>query len=369
MNERFIYLALRYSTSFSARGFHKLIAYFGDPQKLFNASLNDLLTIDGINRQKCEQLIADLNNFNIEKTERELHDRNISFSAFCDATYPIGLKEIFDPPLVLFTKGQPLSSRQYALGIVGTRRASAYGKRATEMIVNGMEAIGGTIISGMAKGIDSIAHSTALERSLYTIAVLGTGVDHIYPYENKGLYEKIMASGTIVSELLPGSKPERFTFPLRNRIISGMSRGVAVIEASLKSGAMITAKYAVEQNRDVFAVPGSIFSDNSSGVHFLIKEGAIVLEKPEDIFKQWNISSIEQAAEKIMRIQLTEDEKRIIDVLATSQGLPLTIDDIYARVAQTMSLNSVMSTLMMLAMRKDIDEVQGKQYILLKEVI
>lgn len=369
MDERFYYLALRHQSAFGARVILKLISFFGSAKKLWEATADELLSIENIEHQRVQKYLHDRDAIDIDAILSALKNRTIDFTAICDDNYPLMLKEIYDPPLILFTRGQPLSNRQYTLGIVGTRRATAYGKRATEMIVQGMASIQGVIVSGMAKGIDSVAHTAALHHQLYTIAVLGTGVDVIYPYENKQLYEKICENGTIVSELLPGATPERFTFPLRNRIISGLSRGIVVVEASFKSGALITAKYALEQNRDIFAVPGSVFSDGSTGVHYLLKEGALFLEKPDDIFKQWNIRSTDSVVEKIAIKELTTDEKTIIDVLAAAQGTAMTVDDIYARVAAKMPLSGVMSTLMLLALKNVIDEVQGKQYMLIKEVV
>ncbi len=369
MNERFFYLALKYQTAFSARAVVKLISRFKSAKNLWNVSEKDLTDIEGLDIVRIRKFLTERDACDIDEKLRFLHEHEIGFTSLIDNNYPLLLKEIFDPPLVLFTRGQPLSNRQYTLGIVGTRRATVYGKRATEMIVQGMATIQGVIVSGMAKGIDSVAHTAALHHGLYTIAVLGTGVDIIYPYENKHLYERICNNGTVVSDLLPGARPERFTFPLRNRIISGLSRGIVVVEASMKSGALITAKYALEHNRDIFSVPGSIFSDASTGVHYLIKEGAILLEKPDDILKQWNITSIGSAIEKIVINDLTSDEKTIIDVLAGSQGTAMTIDDIYGRVASKMPLSGVMSTLMLLSLKKVIDEVQGKQYMLIKEVV
>lgn len=369
MDERFYYLALRHQSAFGARVIIKLISHFGTAQKLLEITEKELLSIEGIEAKRVQKFLKERDALDIDAILRALKNRDIDFTAICDDNYPLLLKEIYDPPLILFTRGNPLSNRQYTLGIVGTRRATAYGKRATEMIVQGMASIQGVIVSGMAKGIDSVAHTAALNHGLYTIAVLGTGVDVVYPYENKQLYDKIYTHGTIVSDLLPGATPERFTFPLRNRIISGLSRGIVVVEASFKSGALITAKYALEHNRDIFAVPGSIFSDGSTGVHYLLKEGAIFLEKPEDILKQWNINSTHTAIEKIAIKELTTDEKTIIDVLATAQGTAMTVDDIYSRVATKMPLSGVMSTLMLLALKNVIDEVQGKQYMLIKEVV
>jgi len=202
--------------------------------------------------------------------------------------YPKPLKKIIDPPRVLYYRGDLEIQNKPVLAVVGTRRCSDYGKQATMEIVTGLSRAGFVIVSGMAHGIDTIVHQTALENNAKTIAVLGTGIDKksIYPQENIGLAEKIIKSkGAVISEFPPGTPGHKSNFPQRNRIISGLSLGVLVIEAKQRSGALITANHGIRQGKIIFALPGSIYSPNSGGCHYLIKKGAKLVESADDIFK------------------------------------------------------------------------------------
>jgi DNA processing protein len=211
-----------------------------------------------------------------------------------DKNYPSLLKKIKNPPKVIYFLGE-IKEKENCLAVVGTRRCSPYGKEAVSKIVSDLVEADLTVVSGFAPGIDTIAHKTAIEKGKRTIAVLGTGLDRksIYPRENIKLVEKILETGgALISEFEPGTHGTKYTFPKRNRIISGLSLGVLVVEAKLKSGALITAKYAREQKRKIFAIPGSIFSQNSKGCHFLIKNGAKLVESAEDILKELKMKNL-----------------------------------------------------------------------------
>jgi DNA processing protein len=214
--------------------------------------------------------------------------------AINDKEYPEALRIIKNPPLVLFIKGI-IDLADYFFAVVGTRNPSAYGKQTAMEITARLVDAGLTIVSGLAPGIDTLAHVSAVERNRKTIAVLGTGIDKksIYPKENIGLAERIVETGgCLVSEYPPGTSGSRFTFPQRNRIISGLSRGVLAVEAKEKSGTLITANYALSQKRKIFAVPGSIYSDNSKGTNMLIKKGAKLVQNANDILEGLNLSGI-----------------------------------------------------------------------------
>lgn len=232
-----------------------------------------------------------------------------------DSFYPQSLKKIIDPPRVLYYKGNLDFNNAPTIGVVGARRCSNYGKQATIEIVSKLAQAGFIIVSGMAKGIDTIAHQTALDYNSKTISVLGTGIDDesIYPPENLGLSKKIIENnGAIISEYPPGTTGYKSNFPERNRIISGISQAVLVIEAKGKSGALITARHAKRQGKMIFALPGSIYSPNSKGCNQLIKNGAKLIDGAEDIFKEFGLSP------KIIRqkiINITQEEKSIIDIL------------------------------------------------------
>jgi DNA processing protein len=211
-----------------------------------------------------------------------------------DKNYPSLLKKIKNPPKVIYFLGE-IKEKENCLAVVGTRRCSPYGKEAVSKIVSDLVEAGLTVVSGFAPGIDTIAHKSAIEKGKRTIAVLGTGLDRksIYPRENIKLVEKILETGgALISEFEPGTHGTKYTFPKRNRIISGLSLGVLVVEAKLKSGALITTKYAREQKRKIFAIPGSIFSQNSKGCHFLIKNGAKLVESAEDILKELKMKNL-----------------------------------------------------------------------------
>jgi len=216
-----------------------------------------------------------------------LTDNNAFMINISQKEYPELLKEIYFPPPILFCKGlKNISENNLKIAVVGTRRCSDYGQEAAGYISRELSKIGFTIISGMALGIDKTAHFAAIKETGGSIGVLGTGIDIEYPYENKRLYNEIIVNGGLVTEFLPGTPPLKSNFPARNRIISGMSIGVIVIEAGEKSGAVVTAKSAIRENREVFAVPGSIFSDKSKGCHNLIKSGAKLVESIDDILDE-----------------------------------------------------------------------------------
>lgn len=214
---------------------------------------------------------------------------------FSQQEYPQLLKEIYNPPKTIYCQGNLLPQEKYPLAVVGTRKMSAYGRRVTEFLVKELVQQGITIISGLALGIDTVAHQTTLKEKGKTIAVCGNGLNNIYPFKNKGLAEKIIKSGgAVISEYSPETRPSKWTFPARNRIISGLSLGTLVIEAPEKSGALITARFALDQGREVFAVPGSIYQENSQGCHKLIKMGAKPVTCPEDILQSFDFETRQQ---------------------------------------------------------------------------
>ena len=207
-----------------------------------------------------------------------------------DKNYPQLLKEIYDPPQTLYVNGQLKAVEKYPLAVVGTRKISSYGQQITQSLVKALARAGLTIISGLALGVDGLAHQATLDVGGRTIAVLGSSLDIIYPPSHEKLAQRIVESdGAIISEYPPKTRPSKWTFPARNRIVAGLSLGVLVIEAPKRSGALITARFALDQGREVFAVPGSIYNKNSAGCHLLIKLGAKPVTKPEDILESFNL--------------------------------------------------------------------------------
>ncbi|RMD99658.1 MAG: DNA-protecting protein DprA, partial [Calditrichaeota bacterium] len=251
-----------------------LLAKFGKPSAVVSASMSELVATERIDAGLAQNIkrAAELD---FGRTQlKKVFDSDYRVISFWSQEYPGLLKQIDDPPILLFVWGQLLPTDAYALALVGTRVPTQYGRQVTEKITSGLVDAGATIVSGLARGIDTIAHAETVKRGGRTLAVLGSGLDLIYPAENRSLAQAIVENGAVVTEFAFGTKPDAVNFPRRNRIISGLSLGTIVIEAREKSGALITANIALEQNREVFAVPGSIFSPPSQGCHALIKEGA-----------------------------------------------------------------------------------------------
>lgn len=292
-------------------------AWQADSQKLLQAGL-DSETVAALSNHRHQ--------IDPAKLWARLNELKISVVALFDEAYPKLLKEIADPPPLLFYKGSAAAWQNQCLAIVGSRRPTGYGLRVTSELGKDLAVAGLTIVSGLAYGIDTAAHQAALEIKTPTIAVLASGLDIIYPAANRNLADKIMADGgALLSEFTPGRPPLKQNFPYRNRIIAGLARGTLVTEATLDSGALITAKLALEYNRDVFAVPGSIFSDPSQGTNELLKLGARLVTKSSDILDYFGLDqtshrpriSLNDAQEKFLEI-FTREPKNLNDLIVES---------------------------------------------------
>lgn len=314
--------------------------------------------------------VCEVINAPIQAAEKEIQKaKNLDASLFCleDDEYPSLLKNIYDPPPVLYVKGEKMTLDTKALAIVGTRRASRYGKEMAKKLAFELASSGVTVVSGMAVGIDTAAHEGALEANGKTIAVFGCGVDVIYPPSNRELAKKIELSGALVSEFPLGTGAERGNFPRRNRVIAGLALGTIVVEGHYDSGAMITAKYALEEGREVFAVPGDVQHDQSKGPHWLIKQGAKLVESVDDILEELPTITTRRISDsklkKYRREQdysnLTEDEQKIVKTLSFE---PKYIDSISAETH--LSIPQVSSLLMMLEVKKIIRQLPGKMFVL-----
>lgn len=264
--------------------FKFLIDAFDNPEGVLHASFNTLKSI-GIKDDLINRIIANKEKAWLasEQDVNYINNNNIKVFTWDSPEYPELLKEIHSPPPVLYCAGNLVNEDKYSLAIVGSRNTSSYGLQVTKMLAGELSQSGLTIVSGMARGIDSIAHTAALEQGGRTIAVLGSGIDVIYPPENKPLYERIVQQCAVISEFPIGTPPLPHNFPVRNRLVSGLSLGVLVIEAREKSGALITADYALQQNREVFAVPGNMTSLSSRGSNRLIRDGAKMIETSQDV--------------------------------------------------------------------------------------
>lgn len=278
-----------------------------------------------------------------------------------DKNYPAILKEIHNPPQELYIKGEIIPQDKVAIAVVGTRKCTQHGKQVTLDIAGKLAKLGITIVSGLAKGIDSWAHQAALENNGRTIAVLGTGMDKesFYPLSNYELSEKIAKNGAVISEYPIGTRGTQFTFPQRNRIVSGLSLGVIVVEAPEKSGALITATLAVEQNREVFAIPGSIYEKNSQGTNKLIKIGAKLVTDVDDVLEELNLSHLIKSLKKKKYKSENKQEEIIISLLSAQ---PTHIDEVIKK--SKLPSSTVNSTLMILELKNAIRNLGNNQFIL-----
>jgi len=278
-----------------------------------------------------------------------------------DKNYPAILKEIHNPPQELYIEGEIIPQDKVAVAVVGTRKYTQYGKQVALDIAGKLAKLGITIVSGLAKGIDTFAHQAALENNGRTIAVLGTGMDResFYPASNFELSKKITKNGVVLSEYPIGTRGTQFTFPERNRIVSGLSLGVVVVEAPEQSGALITATLAIEQNREVFAIPGSIYEKNSQGTNQLIKIGAKLVSDVDDILEELNLSHLRKTASK-KKIKPENKEEEIIISFLSAQ--PTHIDEIIKK--SKLSTAIVNSTLMILELKGGVRNLGKGNYIL-----
>ncbi|MHB9110095.1 MAG: DNA-processing protein DprA [Armatimonadota bacterium] len=266
----------------------RLLEAFPQPAAILSATPHEWMARAKLSAAACQRLVSAANGDLAGELER-LERLGIRVIGLHDDAYPARLRTIYDPPAVLFVKGTLLPEDSRAIAIVGSRRASPYGRHVAAELAAGLAGHGFTVVSGLALGADAAAHEGTLRAGGRTLAVLGGGVDIIYPPEHAGLYGRIAASGAVISEAPPGAPSTKSSFPIRNRIISGLSVGVVVVEAPEKSGALITATHALEQGREVFAVPGSVNSAQSRGSHKLLRDGAHLVESVEDILEEINL--------------------------------------------------------------------------------
>lgn len=262
----------------------KLIARFGSPGEVLNAPSSALADVIGYSYAHIISHYREA--VDVDRELKRIEKNNVRVITLDDNSYPISLAELYDPPIVLYVKGELKDTDLYSVSIVGTRNCSPYGAKVTEYFSRGLAEVGITVVSGLAIGVDGIAHQSALKAGGRTIAFLGSGIDVIYPSKHEELYREIQKNGAVISTFPMGTQPIGKNFPIRNRFISGFSFGTIVTEAGLSSGALITAKYAVEQGKTVFAVPGPIGYPGSEGPHWLINQGAKLIEKISDIVEE-----------------------------------------------------------------------------------
>ena len=339
-----------------------LLQHFGDVETAWNASPQDLRAA-GLGPKLVEtfqQVRADVS---LERVWERMQHQGIQVLTWEDEDYPSRLKEIDQPPPVLYLRGSLIPEDEWAVAIVGTRGITPYGRQMTADLASILARRGVTVVSGLARGVDAEAHKAVLAAGGRTFAVLGSGVDHIYPPEHRQLAERILSSGALISDYAPGTPPDGINFPPRNRIISGLSLAVIVVEAGEHSGALITAEFAVEQGREVFALPGNINAPKSIGCNRLIQQGARPLLGPDDVLETLDLASAQQ--HRVARLVLPKDEveSRLLAVLSKE---PLHVDEIRAQV--DMPIEKVSATLALMELKGMVRQVGGMQYVTVHDV-
>jgi DNA processing protein len=368
------WIALNMVRGIGPKTANQLLKHFGSPAQVFTAS-RSALEKEGLKPQTIQELkdseILEKANAEIERLEA-LAARVITLE---DEDYPVSLREIYDPPIAIYVRGDLTAAvRRPCLGIVGSRRCSTYGINAAQSLARDLSANGLTIVSGMARGIDAASHRGALEAGGLTLAIIGTGLETTYPKEHKKLEDEIISQGAVISEFPLGTPPLPQNFPYRNRVISGLCFGVMVVEAAEHSGSLITARLAYEQGREVFAIPGNITSQTSFGPNFLIKDGAklvqhwrdVVEELPREI-KQAILGVPAKDGEKdgtnieplFEALEFTDAERKVLDLL-TSEA-PAHIDQLL--MASEIGQAELLSALLTLEMKDRIKQLPGKSFL------
>lgn len=338
----------------------QLLDHFGTAAAVFRAAPSTLRGVPGIGPKLCSALVK-IQERNLAADYEQWRAQGVRLLVEGSAEYPAALAEIPDPPGLLFQRGELLASDQLAIAIVGTRHCTSYGKMMAERLATGLARNGYTIVSGLARGIDAVAHETALKCGGRTIGVLGGGVCKIYPAEHHDLAERVIKQGALLSETEPNADPVKGAFPQRNRIISGLSHGVVVIEASITSGSLITARLALEQGREVFAVPGRADQEGSRGCHRLIRDGAKLVETIDDILEELGplMKPTETITGQVIQhpaeLQLNEIERAVLDQVAVEAT---NIDSIMAQCG--LPPGQVLATISVLEMKKLIRRVSGQ---------
>lgn len=353
-------LQLALTPGVGPKTYRALIEYFGSAEAAAVAAPSQLRKVFGVGPKLMRAIIDTRANLDIDSELKACAEQQVAVVTVDSVGYPRPLREIHSPPTVLFVRGELLPSDTLAIAIVGTRHATSYGVRQAERLATGLSHAGLTIVSGLARGIDAAAHRGALQAGGRTVAVLGCGVLNIYPPEHDELAEKILQRGALLSEAPPHSQPHSGMFPQRNRLISGLCLGVIVVEAAQRSGALISAEHAMEQGREVFAVPGPVDSRTSRGCHQLIRDGAKLVETVDDVLEELGplVEATPREDGRIVRhpaeLQLNVQEQTVLDAATTE---PLSIDQVVVR--SGLPVHRVLATLSVLEMRRLIRRLSG----------
>jgi DNA processing protein len=342
----------------------KLLGRFGTPRAVFEAAPAELREVEGVGPKLVERIRLASDEIDAEDEIAHCRGHGVTILTELDSAYPRMLREIHDPPGLLFVRGTILSGDALAIGIVGTRHATPYGLRQADRLARALSRTGLTIVSGLARGIDAAAHRGALGAGGRTIAVLAGGVLNVYPPEHQQLAEEIAAQGAVLSETPPRAEPLAGVFPQRNRLISGLSLGVIVVEAADRSGALITARHAMEQGKEVFAVPGSVENRTSRGCHRLIRDGVTLVESADDVLEQLGplVEAVPtesgQPIHHPAELLLNETEQQVLSAIGT-EAMPL--DEVITSTG--LPVPQVLATISVLEMRRLIRRLSGNNVI------
>lgn len=359
LDSKAYYVLLSMVEGLGPRRLNSLISFLGSAEGVWLANEKVLRSVPDIPPKVITALIDKRKKLNPDAEIEKLNKSGIKVISLDDSEYPPALRQIFDPPKILYLRGNTEVLTKPMFAIVGARKASHYGLTVAEHIAGELAKVGLCIVSGMARGIDTSAHKGALGVGKPTVAVLGCGVDVVYPRENKGIMDKIIENGAVISEFPLGTAPMAGNFPQRNRVISGLAKGIMVVEAADKSGSLITADFALEQGRDVFAVPGQITNPLNKGAHRLIKQGAKLVEEARDVLEElgYDVSFLEQHGPKPEE-DLTGNEKMIYNIIS---DVPISSETIIDKAG--LSSSEVLSSLLMMEMKGVVKQLPGQCYV------
>jgi DNA processing protein len=335
--------------------------HFPGMEEAWRAGVSELRAA-GLDAKLAARIASERADISPDDVMERLAGHGITALTWHDPAYPPRLKEIYDLPPVLYVRGRLTAADEWCVAVVGTRRPTPYGRQVAEEITYGLAANGICVVSGLARGVDSIAHRTALEAGGRTVAVMACGLDIVYPPEHAGLAREIMERGALVSDYPPGTEPRGEFFPRRNRIMSGLSLGVLIVEGDVKSGAMITARLALEQDREVFAVPGSVFSVQSRGPNQLIQEGAKLVHRVEDVLEELNLTMVPQQIEMKESMPATDTEAALLRHITRE---PVHVDEVCRE--SGLPIATVSSVLAMLELKGLVRQLGPMSYVRARE--
>lgn len=341
-----------------SRRIRALIGRFKTPENVFNAPIRQLVEVEGIEKTLALIIKKGGDRAYVDSQLSKIKEHQVHIITYWDSNYPGLLKQVSDPPILFFYRGNPDCLQKPAIGIVGTRVPSTYGKLMADKFARELAEQNIVVVSGLARGVDTIVHRATVRANGQTVAVLGSGLDQIYPEENKKLATEICENGMVLSEFPMGAKPDAPHFPRRNRIISGLSAGILVIEAGIKSGALITADFALEQNREVFAIPGNLNNPKSHGTNMLLQQGAKLVMTVNDILDEIGQSPQTPSPQHQVPMQLSSQEAKVYSMLSNE---PKHIDVIASQCQ--LPTSNVLGILLALELKNVVQQLAGKNFV------